>query len=85
MQPVSQLELSSVILKRILDDAGRFNVDVVTTPPKGADMSAFQPDFGKYQVVVMDYDGAEWPEPTKDAFAKYIAGGGGLVTTMRLV
>ncbi len=73
-------ELSSQILKRILDDAGRFNVDVVTTPPKGADMSKFNPDFTNYQVVVMDYDGDEWSGPTKNAFAKYISAGGGLVT-----
>jgi len=73
-------ELSSRILNRILDDAGRFQVDVVTTPPKGADMSAFAPDFSQYQVVVMDYEGDEWPEPTKAAFAKFISDGGGLVT-----
>ncbi len=73
-------ELSSVILKRILDDAGRFDVDVVTSPPKGADMSGFRPDFNKYQVVVMDYDGDEWSEPTKTAFATYVSEGGGLVT-----
>jgi len=73
-------QLSSVILKRILDDAGRFNVDTVTSPPKGADMSKFSPDFSKYQVVVMDYDGDEWSEPTKTAFAKYVSDGGGLVT-----
>jgi uncharacterized protein len=34
-------------LKRMLDDAGIFQVDVVTAPPRGGDFSAFKPDWSK--------------------------------------
>ena len=73
-------ELSSRILKRHLDDAGIFQVDVVTAPKTGSDMSAFQPDFSRYHVVVMDYDGDEWAESTKNAFAGFVSEGGGFVS-----
>lgn len=73
-------EVSSPILERILNDAGVFTVDRVVSPPMGSDMSAFQPDFADYNVVVMDYEGDEWPETTKRAFEDYIREGGGLVT-----
>lgn len=72
--------LSSIILKRMLEDPGCFTVENVHTPPTGADMSGFHPDFKNYDVVVMDYEGDEWPAATKLAFAKFIADGGGLVT-----
>jgi len=69
-------------LKKMLDQAGIFSVDVVTAPPKDGDFSAFRPDFGKYKVVVANYDVPDerWPEELKRAFEKYISGGGGLVS-----
>ncbi|MBI1178242.1 ThuA domain-containing protein [bacterium] len=73
-------KVSSVVLKRELEAAGIFAVDTVTSPPQGADMSGFKPDFAKYDVVVMDYDGDEWPESTRKAFTTFIDDGGGLVT-----
>lgn len=73
-------QLSSTILKRQLDEVKHFEVDLVTTPPTGGDMAAFQPDFSRYDVVVMDYDGDEWSAATKEAFTRFIANGGGLVT-----
>jgi uncharacterized protein len=63
----------------MLDDAGRFDVTVVTSPAKGQDMSAFKPVFAGYSAVLMDYEGDDWPEATRQAFAEYIRGGGGLV------
>ena len=69
------------VLKKALEGAG-FTVDVATTPPKGGDMSAFKPDFSKYQVVVSNYnsDGRDpWPAEVKDALDKYIRNGGGFV------
>jgi len=67
------------VMKQILEAAGLFTVDVATSPPRGQPMEGFQPDFAKYDVIVSNYNGAEWPKDTKDAFVKYIAGGGGLV------
>jgi type 1 glutamine amidotransferase len=71
--------VSSVVLKRILEQAGKFDVTVVTTPAKGQDMSGFKPTFTGYGAVVMDYEGDEWPEETKKAFVDYMTNGGGLV------
>ncbi len=72
--------LSSVILKRILEEPGIFTVTSAITPPRGADMSGFKPDFRTCDVVVLDYEGADWPEPTRQAFAEFIRQGGGLVS-----
>ena len=72
------------VLKKILEDTGLFQVDVVTTPPKGGDFSTFRPDFSKYKVVVSNYNefptGDKWPEEVKAAFEKYVHGGGGFVS-----
>lgn len=37
------------------------------------------PEFGKYQVLVNNYNGAEWTDPVKQAFTAYVLQGGGLV------
>jgi len=66
-------------LKKLLEETGLFTVEVATTPPRGQDMSGFQPDFAAYDVVVSNYTGDSWPEETNRAFEKYIADGGGMV------
>jgi hypothetical protein len=71
---------SSPVVKQILDQTGLFTVDVVTSPPQGADMSGFAPDFSPYAAVVVIYEGAEWPDATKQAFVAYMKQGGGLVS-----
>ncbi|WP_213806257.1 ThuA domain-containing protein [Granulicella sp. dw_53] len=70
------------ILKKELDEVGLFDVDVVTAPPAGGDFSAFHPDWGKYKVIVFNYDAPEdrWPAELKASFEKYIKDGGGLVS-----
>jgi type 1 glutamine amidotransferase len=67
------------VLKRILQETGLFTVDVATSPPKGGDMSTFQPNFKNYQVVVSNYNGEEWSPATKEALIAYVHGGGGFV------
>src|SRR5260370_33267512 len=54
-------------LKRMLDDAGIFQVDVVTARPRNGDFSAFKPAWGKYQLVVANYDAPDerWPDSLK--------------------
>src|SRR5258707_12291262 len=49
------------VLKKELEDAGLFQVDVVTAPPSGGDFKKFKPDFGQYQAVVLNYDGPDLP------------------------
>jgi type 1 glutamine amidotransferase len=68
-------------LKRMLEDAKIFQVDVVTAPPRGGDFSAFQPDWSKYQVVVSNYDAPDdrWSDTLKASFEQYIRNGGGFV------
>jgi hypothetical protein len=70
---------SSPLVKKYLEQTGLFTVDVATTPPRGADMSGFHPDFSPYAAVVVIYEGDEWPAATKSAFIDYMKNGGGLV------
>ena len=66
-------------LKKILEDAGLFTVDVATAPAAGQEMSAFKPNFPAYSVVVDNYNGDAWSKETRDAFVNYMRTGGGLV------
>jgi type 1 glutamine amidotransferase len=72
------------VLQRILEDTKLFQVEVLTTPPKGGDFSTFHPEFAKYQVIVGNYNefptGNKWPDAVKADFVKYINGGGGYVS-----
>jgi hypothetical protein len=77
--PYHNWAVSSVAIKRMLDETGKFDVTVVTSPAKGQDMSGFRPTFAGFAAVVMDYEGDDWPEPTQRAFVEYVRGGGGLV------
>lgn len=70
---------SSRIIERILDETGLFDVEIVTTPAEGEPMAGFAPRWSDYGAIVMDYDGAAWPEPVRDAFLRYLSSGGGLV------
>ena len=69
-------------LKRMLEDSGIFQVDVVTAPPRNGDFGAFKPDWSKYQVIVSNYDAPDdrWPDTLKASFEEYIRYGGGLVS-----
>ena len=80
--PYHQWPLVTMVLKKTLDETGLFQVDVVTAPPAGGDFNSFKPDFGKYQVVVLNYDAPDdrWPANIKTSFENYIRAGGGLVS-----
>ena len=67
------------VMKKILDGTDLFKVDVATSPPKGQSLSSFKPNFAKYDVVLSNYNGADWPKETQDAFVEYVRSGGGLV------
>src|SRR6516164_8877398 len=73
-----QWRLVTPVLKKELDETGLFQVDVVTAPPAGGDFSNFRPDFGKYQVVVFNYDAPDerWPAELKASFENYMRNGG---------
>ena len=73
-------EASYPILKTILDETTLFKTDVAITPEKGGDMSKFKPNFSKYKLVVLDYNGDSWSDETKSAFVTYVSNGGGVVS-----
>jgi type 1 glutamine amidotransferase len=70
---------SSPVLKQILDETGLFSSEIMITPGKGEDMKTFNPDFTKYKLVVIDYNGDSWSEKTNSAFVEYVKNGGGVV------
>lgn len=72
-------KVSTPVLKQILENSGLFSVEIAQAPAQGKDMSTFKPEFSKYQVVVLDYNGDYWSDETKKAFLDYISGGGGVV------
>ena len=68
------------VLKQILEEPGIFSVDVSTSPEKGKGIESWQPKFSDYAVVVSNYNGEPWSAATKDAFEKFVSGGGGFVS-----
>lgn len=67
------------VLKKELQEAGLFQVEVVTAPQSDGDFSQFHPDFNKYQVIVLNYDAPDWPADLKAMFENYVKSGGGVV------
>jgi hypothetical protein len=72
----------TAVLERVLDEAGLFEVSVVTAPPAGGDFARFAPNFDAYRVVVLNYDAPDerWPAALKASLERYVEGGGGLVS-----
>lgn len=71
-------QATTPVLRQHLEDSGRFTVDVATSPPKGQDLSGFEPNFAAYDVVVLNYNGEPWSAAAKAAFEKYVRDGGGV-------
>lgn len=68
------------VLKKLLEETGLFQVEVATAPgEKDPALANFKPEFSRYQVVVMNYNGAMWSDATRKAFETYMANGGGMV------
>jgi len=65
--------------KAQLEASGIFTVDVSTTPSGDSGWDAWKPDFSKYQVVLSNYNGKQWPDPIKKSFVEFIEKGGGAV------
>jgi type 1 glutamine amidotransferase len=71
----------TTVLEKVLDETGLFEVTVVTAPAATGELTAFNPEFGKFRAIVMNYDApdARWPAALKGSFERYVRGGGGLV------
>lgn len=90
--PYHEWQVTTPLLKRILEDSGRFQVDVATVPiPEGYKSSTgappppidgleFHPRFSDYDVVIGNYVGPRWPAETEKDFEAFLAGGGGFVS-----
>lgn len=72
-------KVSHLALQQILENSGLFEVDLAVTPPAGGDMSAFDPDFSGYQLVVLDYNGDRWSKKTDKGFLDFVNKGGGVI------
>ena len=71
--------VSHQAIKMTLENSGLFKMDVAISPEAGGDMSGFDVDFGKYKLVVLDYNGDSWPRKMQDAFLEYVRNGGGVI------
>ena len=75
-------QLTTPVLEKFLSETGRFDVSIATSPPKKSPAEAwekFDPKFSKYDVVLSNYNGEEWPGGVKTNLEKYVSGGGALV------
>jgi type 1 glutamine amidotransferase len=77
--PYHDWRLTTQILKAELEEAGIFQVTVLSSPPGESEMSFFQPNLSHYQVIVSNYDAPDWPQKLRTQFEEYINNGGGLV------
>jgi uncharacterized protein len=77
--PYHAWQLTSAVLKKELEDAGIFQVTLVTSPRFGEDFTNFKPDFTQYQTIVLNYDAPDWPADLREQLENYVKNGGGLV------
>ncbi len=79
----------SRLLRAILVQSGRFDVDISTSPDGKAsteEWARWQPAFSRYQVVVDNFNGGyntntgvHWPRALEQSLENYVTNGGGLV------
>jgi mono/diheme cytochrome c family protein len=75
-------KIGNEFLATLLNRQPGFTIVESNTPAKGAPASewaAWDPQFAKYQCLVLDYNGEAWPPAVQTAFEKYVAGGGSVV------
>ena len=72
-------EGGSDAIQMILDNSDLFTVDIHKTPDWGEDIKTYNPDFKKYDLVIINYAGNTWSESTRKNFEEYVSNGGGVV------
>lgn len=80
--PYHNWQLTTPVLKKELEDTGRFRVTIATSPQSGGDFSRFKPEFSEYQVIVFNYDAPDWPADLRSQFEHYIENGAVLSSFM---
>jgi type 1 glutamine amidotransferase len=71
--------VSHVVFKHILENSGLFTVDFMISPEQGEDMSGFVSDFKPYDLLLLDYNGDNWPEETNRRLLEFAENGGGII------
>lgn len=67
----------SPVMMNILEATERFHVErAIVTKEETAN---FNPDWSQYDVILSNYNGADWPPETQASFEKYMKEGGSLV------
>lgn len=67
----------SPVMIDTLQATGRFEIERAIVTKE--EIAHFKPDFGKYDVILSNYNGEPWLEETQLAFVQYVKGGGNLV------
>ena len=69
------------VLKQILEKIAHFEIDHSRSSPEECKDGSYQPEFDKYDVVIMNegFGAADWPKATQKDFEDFIANGGGMV------
>ena len=89
--PYHDWQVTSPLMKRILEDSGRFQVEIATVPvpeqyqsmatePPPVQEQDFHPKFSEYDVVIGNYIGSRWPAQVEQEFLDFVAGGHGYVS-----
>src|SRR5437763_12163591 len=69
------------LLKKVLEDTGRFTVAVSSNLKEGdkagdvKDTVQFPPDLAQYDVLLSNYNGADWPKEFQTALEQRLKGG----------
>lgn len=81
-QKYHEYEKTTPVLKEILEKLPLFEVGLSRSTPETCKDGSYQPDFSKYDVVVVNegFGANGWPESTQKAFEKFMAEGGGMVS-----
>lgn len=74
---------TSNLTKRILEESGRFSVDISTVPLDSADRQQWEPRFSNYAVVIQNTNNnrnlsIRWPRSAELQLENYVKKGGGL-------
>lgn len=91
LNPYHEWQVTSPLMKLILEGSGRFSVDIATVEipadykidtskaPDPIDTSHFRPRFADYDVVIGNYIGPRWPAETEREFVEFVESGHGFV------
>ena len=71
------------VLLKAFESNPLFETAVSTSPDKKAgtkeEWEKWKPDFSKYDVVLSNYNGQDWPDDIRKSFEEYVKNGGGFV------